>query len=88
LFTAAIKKDQERVLTLGELVSKTSEILKMSPNATSAAKFALSLLNHTDKRVLLPSEPIKPEEEERIRTTVSMLEEEWEIAKKSLEENQ
>jgi 4-hydroxy-tetrahydrodipicolinate synthase len=81
LFTAAKKRNVERTLSLGAFVSKTSGILKMASNATSAAKFALSLLNLTHKRVLLPAEPIKPEEEEKIRITVASLLEEYELMK-------
>ena len=50
------------------LIRKSSSILGMSINGTAAAKFAISLLGYTNKRVMMPQDPIMPEEEEKIRT--------------------
>ena len=50
-----------------QLIRKSSSILSMSVNGTAAAKYAISLLGYTDKRVMMPQDPILPEEEEKIR---------------------
>ena len=39
----------------------------MSKNATAAAKYAISLRGHIDKRVMMPQDVILPEEEPRIK---------------------
>ena len=39
----------------------------MTKNATAAAKFAISLRGHIDKRVMMPQDTIQPEEEGKIK---------------------
>ncbi len=49
-----------------ELVRESSKILGMAKNATAAAKYAISLLGFTDKRVIAPQDGTTPEEEKNI----------------------
>lgn len=66
LYHQAKKRNVEKVVALTKLVRKSSSILKMTTNATSAAKFAISYLGYTRKNAFLPTEPIKEHEEKQI----------------------
>ncbi|NLB45743.1 MAG: dihydrodipicolinate synthase family protein, partial [Clostridiaceae bacterium] len=49
-----------------ELIRESSKILTATVNATAAAKFAISTLGLTDKRVTQPQDTANPEEEARM----------------------
>ena len=65
-YQAAKAGDLARAKALDRLVQDSSRILAMTKNATAAAKFAISQLGYTNKRVLMPQDTIAPEEEQAI----------------------
>lgn len=71
LFVAAYEAGKNGNIQLAweynELIRESSKILGMTKNATAAAKYAISLLGFTDKRVMMPQDMIMPEEEIRIK---------------------
>lgn len=66
-YEAAKSKDVDKTKAYDELVRESGRILGMTKNATAAAKYAISLRGHIDKRVLWPQDMIQPEEEGRIK---------------------
>lgn len=66
-YEAAKSKDVDKTQAYDELVRESGKILGMTKNATAAAKYAISLRGHIDKRVLWPQDMIEPEEEKKIR---------------------
>lgn len=81
LYEAASSKRLEETLYMQEIVCKTSKILSMAANATSAAKYAISLLGLTGKQVTKPCEPITDAEEEKIKEFVKYILEKYESQK-------
>jgi len=65
-YEAGISKDTELAWKYNELIRESSKILAMSANMTAAAKFAISTLGFTGKRVVAPQDGIRPDEEEKI----------------------
>ncbi len=59
------------------LIQETSKILSVGTNMTASAKYAISTLGLTDKRVLMPQDPIREEDEEKIRKQIAVVEEQW-----------
>lgn len=53
-----------------DIVEDICSIFSMTKSQTSATKFALSTLGFFDKRALLPTEPILPDEEAKIRRKI------------------
>lgn len=66
-YEAAKSKDVDKTKAYDELVRESGRILGMTKNATAAAKYAISLRGHIDKRVLWPQDMIQPEEEGKIK---------------------
>jgi dihydrodipicolinate synthase/N-acetylneuraminate lyase len=66
-YEAAKSKDVDLTWKYNELIRESSKILGMTKNATAAAKYAVSLLGFTDKRVIFPQDTIDPSEEEKIK---------------------
>lgn len=75
LYEAAKAKNVDEVFRLQKLVCKVGEILSMGKNATSAAKYALSLLGKFSMRVSAPSEPLAADEIMNIKNHIAMLNE-------------
>lgn len=65
-YDAAVSGNINLAMKYNALVQATSKILALSPNMTAAAKFAISTLGMTDKRVLAPQDGVSPEEEQKI----------------------
>ena len=65
-YEAGISGDVARARRYNELIRESSRILGMSKNATAAAKYAISTIGYTDKRVLMPQDVVQPEEESAI----------------------
>ena len=51
-------------------------------HATAAAKYAISLRGHIDKRVLWPQDMIQPDEEEQIKEQMKKVDSMYEALKK------
>lgn len=83
-YEAGKSKDPELAWKYNELVRESSKILGMTANGTAAAKFAVSLRGHIDKRIIWPQDTIKPEEEVKIREKVIEIDEMY----KALKEDQ
>lgn len=66
-YEAAAAKNVELTWKYNELIRESSKILGMTPNATAAAKYAISLRGFTDKRVIRPQDTITAREEALIR---------------------
>jgi len=77
LYKEAKARNVERTYHLTNLVLKSGMILKMTANATAAAKYALSTLGFTKKHCLRPTEPIKAEEEQKISEWIERLHQEF-----------
>ena len=65
-YEAAKAGDLARAKALDKIVQDSSRILSMTKNATAAAKFAISQLGYSHKRVLMPQDAIAPDEEQAI----------------------
>lgn len=76
LYNACIKKDYKNIWYYNKILDEAQKILELSKNKTSAAKFAISLLGYTDKRVTKPQEETTPEEEALIVKKVKEVENE------------
>jgi len=66
-YEVAISKNVDLARKYDSLVRESGKILGMTKNATAAAKFAISLRGHIDKRVIMPQDYIQPEEEAKIK---------------------
>ena len=64
-----------------ELVRESGKILGMTKNATAAAKYAISLRGHIDKRVLWPQDMIQPQEEGKIKEQLEKVDAMYEALK-------
>lgn len=73
LYECARRGDVEQTLHYHALVEATSGLWAMTRNQTAATKFALSRLGFFDKRVIRPSEPTRPDEEERMTRRIDEL---------------
>lgn len=73
MYNGARERNVQKTLLLQEIICKTSNILSMSLNATSAAKYAISLIGFSSKRVTVPCEPITEEQEEKIKKLVESI---------------
>ena len=62
-YNAAKEKNVDLTKKYNSLIMESSKILKMSKNATAAAKYAISLRGFTDKRVVFPQDTLLQEEE-------------------------
>lgn len=58
--------DTERLFAWNDVMMQAQKLLGMGANATSVTKYAISLLGHTDPRVIEPSLPLTDAEEQRI----------------------
>ena len=76
LYACATAGDIAGMSRMQEAVSKIGRILTMAPNATSAAKYAISLLGLCNARPARPTLPLTAEEAEQIRTYTQKLQEE------------
>lgn len=81
LYESALRKDVDRLVLLSPLIEKIVGINNLSTYNVSAFKCSMSVLGFSDKRMIRPSEPVKPEEEKRIRETVEQINEEYEKIK-------
>lgn len=70
-YEAAKSKDVDKTQAYDALVRESGKILGMTKNATAAAKFAISLRGHIDKRVMWPQDMIQPSEEEKIKAQLA-----------------
>ena len=73
LYKAAKSGNIQETLALQEIVCRTGSILGMAKNATSAAKYAISLLGLSGKTVTAPCEPVTADEEKKITQFVEEL---------------
>lgn len=69
-YNAGISKDVDLARKYDSLIRESGKILGMTKNATAAAKYAISLRGHIDKRVMMPQDYILPEEEGKIKAKV------------------
>lgn len=81
LYEASLRKDLDRVQQLAPLIEQIAGINNLSTYSISATKYAMSLLGFSHPRMIRPSEPVKPEEEEIIRKAVNAINEEYEKIK-------
>lgn len=65
-YEAGISGDADKAWRYNELIRESSKILGMSKNMTAAAKYAISTLGLTHKRVLAPQDGTLPEEEAKM----------------------
>jgi len=82
-YEVARNKNVELTGKYNELIRESSKILGMSKNATAAAKYAISLLGFTDKRVIFPQDTINLAEEENIKVKFKEVKEMYELLKKN-----
>lgn len=85
-YEAAKKKDVDLTRKYNELIRHSSMILGMTKNGTAAAKYAISLRGHIDKRVIMPQDIISKDEEEKIEEKVKEVDEMYKALK--ADENQ
>lgn len=81
LYEASLQKNLDRLRLLAPLIEKIAGINNLSTYSISATKYAMSLLGFSDKRMIRPSEPVKPNEEIMIREAVQAINEEYERIK-------
>lgn len=82
-YEAARSKDVDLTLKYDGLLRESGKILGMSKNATAAAKYAISLRGHIDKRVMMPQDVILAEEEPKIKAKLEEVDAMYEELKKS-----
>lgn len=70
-YDAAKSGDVELAKKYDSLIRESGTILGMTKNATAAAKCAIAVRGHIDKRVMMPQDFVLPEEEERIAAKVA-----------------
>ncbi len=80
-YNASISRDTKRAIIYNKLIQESSKILSMSKNMTAAAKYAISVLGFTDKRVIMPQDGILPEEENNILRQIDIVNELYDKAK-------
>lgn len=73
MYESALRKDIDRLSLLSPLIERIAGINNLSTYAMSATKYAMSLLGFSDKRMIRPAEPVKPEEEIKIREAVQSI---------------
>ena len=81
-YEAAKSKDVDLTREYDELIRESGKILGMTKNATAAAKYAISLRGHIDKRVMMPQDTILPDEEIKIKNQVDKVDELYRSLKK------
>ena len=69
-YEAGVSGDADRAWRYNELIRESSKILSLSKNMTAAAKYAISTLGLTDKRVIWPQDGTLPGEEAAIRAQI------------------
>ena len=69
-YNAGRSGDLAQARVCDELIRASSQILTATANATAAAKFAISTLGLTDKRVTQPQDTASPEEEARMLSQI------------------
>lgn len=74
-YKAAKNKNVDLTRSYDELIRESGKILGMTKNATAAAKYAISLRGHINKRVLMPQDTIQTEEEIEIRKQLEKVDE-------------
>lgn len=74
-YKAAKNKNVDLTRAYDELIRESGKILGMTKNATAAAKYAISLRGHINKRVLMPQDTIQTEEEIEIRKQLEKVDE-------------
>lgn len=74
-YEAGISGDTQRAYRYNEIIRESSKILTMSKNMTAAAKYAISTLGLTDKRVIRPQDGTTPAEEEKIDRQIERVKE-------------
>ncbi|MBQ1484502.1 MAG: dihydrodipicolinate synthase family protein [Firmicutes bacterium] len=84
-FNAARSGDVALTWKYDELLRESSKILAMTKNGTAAAKYAISLRGHINKRVIWPQDMTTPEEEKRIAEKVKEVDAMYEELKNSQE---
>jgi len=77
VYESSLKRDIDRIIQLTSFVQKISAINKFSAYGVSVTKYAMSTLGFFDGRVLKPSEPVKKEEEPKIREAIQRVNEEY-----------
>ena len=81
-YEAAKSKDVDLTREYDQLIRESGKILGMTKNATAAAKYAISLRGHIDKRVLMPQDMILPDEEIKIKNQVDKVDDLYRNLKK------
>ena len=81
-YAAGKSGDIELAWKYNELIRESSKINGMTKNATAAAKYAISLLGFTGKKVIAPQDIIKPAEEESIKIKFKEINEMYAALKK------
>ena len=74
-YEAGISSDTQKAWRFNELIRESSKILAMSKNMTAAAKYAISTLGFTDKRIIAPQDGVLPDEEKRIDAQIERVKE-------------
>lgn len=77
MYESSLRKDLDRLKLLAPIIERIAGINNLSAYSISSTKYAMSLLGFSDKRMVRPSEPVKPEEEVRIRREVQAINEEY-----------
>lgn len=81
LYESSLRKDIERLKLLAPIIEDIAGINNLSTYSISATKYSMTMLGFSDKRMMKPSEPVKPEEEIIIREAVKKINEEYEKLK-------
>lgn len=74
-YEAGISGDVSKAWRYNEIIRESSKILGASKNMTAAAKYAISTLGLTNKRVVWPQDGTLPEEEEKIKELIEVVKE-------------
>lgn len=74
-YEVGISGDTQRAYRYNEIIRESSKILTMSKNMTAAAKYAISTLGLTDKRIICPQEGTTLAEEEMIDRQIERVKE-------------
>ena len=77
VYESSLKRDIDRIIQLASFVQKISAINKLSTYGVSVTKYAVSTLGFFDSRIIKPSEPVKKEEEAKIREAIQKVNEEY-----------
>jgi 4-hydroxy-tetrahydrodipicolinate synthase len=84
LYNRAKEKDIPGTMLLQKMICKTSDILSMSNNATSAAKYAISRLGYCQEHVTRPCEPVSFDQKKRIQAYIETINTEYQALKERL----